>query len=33
MGAVRMSLSVGSARRVGFWLDVSLGAGLVFFLI
>jgi len=28
-----MSLAAGNARRVGFWLDVSLGAGLVFFLI
>jgi hypothetical protein len=33
MGAARMSLNAGKARRVGFWLDVSLGAGLVFFLI
>jgi hypothetical protein len=33
MGAARMSLPVKAARRVGFWLDVSLGAGLVFFLV
>jgi len=33
MGAARMSLSLGTARRAGFWLDVSLGAGLVFFLV
>jgi hypothetical protein len=33
MGAARMSLPLGTARRVGFWLDVSLGAGLVFFLV
>jgi len=28
-----MSVSVAKARRVGFWLDIGLGAGLVFFLI
>lgn len=33
MGAARVSLPAQTARRMGFWLDVSLGAGLIFLLI
>jgi hypothetical protein len=33
MGALRMSLGVVTARRVGFWIDVGLGAGLLFVLL
>jgi hypothetical protein len=33
MGALRMSLSALTTRRTGFWIDVSLGAGLLFVLL
>jgi len=33
MGALRMSLSVMTSRKFGFWIDVSLGAGLLFVLL
>jgi hypothetical protein len=33
MGAARMSIPTVTARRVGFWLDISLGAGLLFVLL